>query len=57
MNMIFILCMIWVWLGIHEDEKSWMWFIVKCIGIVESDVYGKGFYIILIIEKAYFENR
>ena len=41
MNMVCILCMIWVWLGIYENEKSWMWFVVQCIGIVESDVYGK----------------
>ena len=57
MNMVCILCMIWVWLGIYENEKSWMWFVVKCIVIVESDVYEKGFYIILNIEKAYFGNR
>ena len=57
MNMVCILCMIWVWLGIYENEKSWMWFVVKCIDIVESDVYGKGFYIILNVEKVYFGNR
>ena len=31
--------------------------LIKCIGIVENDVYEKGFYIILNIEKAYFGNR
>ena len=31
--------------------------LIKCSGIVENDVYEKGFYIILNVEKAYFGNR
>ena len=37
MNMVCILCMIWVWLGIYENVKWWMWIVVKKIGVVEND--------------------
>ena len=51
-------CMIWVWLGIFfENVKWWMRIVVKCIGILESDGYGKIYFILFIIEKAYFGNR
>ena len=56
MNMVCILCMIWFWLGIYENVKWWMWFVVECIGIVENDVYEKGFYIVLNWEGLLWES-
>ena len=42
-------CMIWVWLGIFENVKWWMWIVVKWNGIFESDGYVKMYFISFLI--------